>query len=306
MNSSLDARLQSLPKFAIYLILIVITTIPLFVTMVVPNKPDPASIDLYTKLMTLPTDRPVLIASDWTGSTRGESKGAFNAVIKILMRRGIKFALYSTGDPQAPRVYQDAIAQINAQRVSRGEAPYERWNQWVNVGFFPGSEAATNGIATDIRATFSGRKDTAPGQGQRDVINSPVFSGITKVSDFSLLLVITASKTSNFTIERIKRGQPPLAMAVTGVMVPETNNFYQSGQIIGFAGGLKGVYDMEGLMTTGVTDANPPVPGFPDMKADNVGQGTAYYPTLHFAMFLLIVMVVIGNVGMFLSRKGAR
>ncbi|RYG32437.1 hypothetical protein EON81_20665 [bacterium] len=306
MNSTLGAKLQALPKFAIYLILIVITTIPLFFPMTVPNKPDPASIDLYTRLMTIPEDKPVLIASDWTNSTRGESKGAFNAVVKILMRRGIKFAVYSSGDPQAPAVYQDAIAQINAQRASRQEKPYERWNQWVNVGFFPGSEAATNGIVTDIRATFSGRKETAPGQGQREVLSSPVLQNVNKVSDFSLMIVITASKTSNFTIERVKRGQPPLAMAVTGVMVPETNNFYQSGQIIGFAGGLKGVYDLEGLMQNGVAGSNPPIPGFPDLKEDNVGQGTAYYPTLHFAMFLLIVMVVIGNVGMFLSRKGAR
>lgn len=304
MNRNLGARLQSLPKPAIYFILILVTTIPLFFKMKVPNTPDPASIDLYTRLMTLPTDKPILIASDWTGSTRGESKGAFNAIVKILMRRGIKFAIYSTGDPQAPRVYQDAIAELNAERVRRGEKPFERWNDWVNVGYFPGSEAATNGIATDIRATFGGRKENAPGQGQRDVLGSPVFQGVNKVSDFSLLLVITASKTSNFTIERIKKGQPPLAMAVTGVMVPETNNFYQSGQIIGFAGGLKGVYDLEGLMDTGIPTANPPIPGFPGME--NAGQGTAYYPTLHFAMFLLIVMVVIGNVGMFLSRRGTR
>ncbi|CAN5372402.1 hypothetical protein BH11ARM2_BH11ARM2_19970 [soil metagenome] len=304
MNRNLGAKLQALPKPVLYLILILVTTLPLFMTIKVPNSPDASSVDLYTRLMTIPADKPVLIGSDWTGSTRGESKGEFLAIMKILMRRNIRFALYSTGDPQAPRVYQDAISELNAARVRRGEKPYERWNQWINVGYFPGAEAATNGIATDLKATFTGRKENSPGQGQRDVFASPVLQGVSKVSDFSLLILITASNTSTITIQRIKKGQPPLAMAVTGVMVPETNNFYQSGQIIGMAGGLKGVYDLEQLMESGVPDANPPVPGFPGM--DNAGQGTAYYPTLHFAMFLLIVMVVIGNVGMFLSRRGAR
>jgi hypothetical protein len=307
-------RLQSLPKPLIYLILILATSIPLFKPFKVPNVPQDAAIDLYASLMQLPTDRPVLIASDWTGSTRGESKGAFRAIVKILIRRGIKFAIYSTGGPEAPQVARDAIAEINAERRAKNQSEFKQWTDWVMVGYFAGSEATTNGIATDIRATFKGAKDVAPGQGLQPVLTSPVFQGITKVQDFASLILITASKTSNFTIERIPRKSMPLAMAVTGVMVPETQNFYQAGQIVGFAGGLKGVYDLETMMEVGVNDPNSKdtvksdkwqtVPGWPG--EDNVGQATAYYPTLHFAMALMILMIVLGNIGMFLSKKGAR
>ena len=38
---------------------------------------------------------------------------------------------------------------------------------------------------------------------------------------------------------------------VTGVMVPETRNYFASGQITGLVGGVKGVYDLEGLMEKG-------------------------------------------------------
>jgi hypothetical protein len=309
---SIGERLQSIPRWGVYLMLILVTSVPLFLPIRVPNKPVESTIDLYAALMELPTDKPVLIASDWTKSTRGESQGQFNSIMRILMRRGINVVFYSTGDPQAPRVYQDSMRVLNEERAVAGEPPYERWNNWVSVGFFAGSEAATNGIANDLRGAFRGRKDFAPGRGLIDVFESPVMRGITKVQDFPVLLVITGSKTSNITVERVS-GKTPLAFAVTGVMTPETQVFYQSKQIVGFAGGLKGLYDLETLMEVGINTDNPntvksekygSIPGFPGQKND--GQGTRYYPTLHFAMALMILMVVLGNVGLLLTKSKGR
>jgi hypothetical protein len=77
-------------------------------------------------------------------------------------------------------------------------------------------------------------------------------------------------------------------------MVPETRNYYTSGQITGLVGGVKGVYDLETLMKQ----------GFPGMESK--GKGTAYYLALHFALGLLILTVIIGNVAMLLAGKRAR
>jgi uncharacterized protein (UPF0333 family) len=38
----------------------------------------------------------------------------------------------------------------------------------------------------------------------------------------------------------------------------------------------------------------------------NKGSGTKYYPTLHFALLLMIVLIIIGNVEMFKAKKGAQ
>jgi hypothetical protein len=306
-------KLQSIPKPILYLLLILVTTIPLFADLSVPNKPQDAAIDLYAELMKLEPGSTILVASDWTGSTRGESKGAFRAIMKILMRRGVKVAFYSSADPQAPRVYQDAIAELNVERQAEGDKPYERWNDWVNVGFFPNAEAATNGISQDLKGAFAGRKDFPPGSVPKDVFASPVLAGKEKVEDFKMLLVITASKTSNITVERIY-GKTPLAFAVTGVMVPETQVFYQAKQLVGFSGGLKGVLDLETLLETGVnypdkatakvkSEKYDTIEGFPGKK--NKGQGTKYYPTLHFALAFMILLVIVGNVGMIMSKRQA-
>ncbi len=312
MKGNLGEKLQSLPKPILYLILILATSIPLFFPTEVPNEPVESTKDFYATLMALPEGSKVLLMSDWTGSTRGESKGAFRSIFKILIRRKAKVAIYSAADPQAPRVAQDAINELNMERKRKNLPTFDRWNDWVNIGYFPNAEAAINGIANDLKGAFGGRKDFPPNSPPRDVFQSPVLQGVTKVEDFPLMLVITASKTSNFAVERVS-GRTPLAFAVTGVMVPETQVFYQSKQIVGYCGGLKGVYDLEQLMESGVnfpdkatakikSDKLGTIEGFPD--PDNKGQGTRYYPTLHYALALMIIMIILGNVGMFLAKRG--
>ena len=297
------SRLQSLPKPFLYGLLILACLVPQFFTIPLPNTPDVSSVALYQQLMQLgPNDR-VLLASDWTNSTRGESRAHFLTFVKILIERKVKFAMYSTGGPEAPQAAIDTIVSLNAQRVKDGKAPYRRWEDWVNVGYFSDSEAATNGIANDLRSTFAPKRDVSPG-GSKPVFDSPVLQGIRRVQDFKLLVVITASKTSNFTIERVY-GKTPLAFMVTGVMGPESQVFFQSDQIEGLASGLKGAYDMEQLIAKGITTADGTVlpAAIPN---DPPGQGTKFYPALHFAMALMVLMIVLGNVGMFLTKRGMR
>jgi hypothetical protein len=304
---SIGERLMSIPKWALFATLIVVASVPLFVKIPVPNTPLEPAIDLYGTLMSIPEGSTILIASDWTKSTRGESNGHFDGLMRILMRRKIKCVIYSSGDPQAPQVARDAIGVLNAARRAKNQPTYDRWNDWVTVGFFPNAEACANAIANNVRVAFAGKTDYTPEGASRDVFQSPVLQNIKKVSDFKLMVVITASKTSNITIERIYGKGVDLAMMVTGVMGPESLPYYSSGQIKGLAVGLKGVYDIEQLLESGITPAMGSkfgtVPGFPG--EDNIGNGTRYYPTLHFCLALLILAVIIGNVGMALNRRKA-
>ena len=127
------------------------------------------------------------------------------------------------------------------------------------------------------------------------------------------MIDVTASKTTDFHVQFISAKNVPLMFAVTGVMVPETQVFYNSKQIKGFIGGLKGVFDMEQMMEKGINVKDDkgviavpsemvkgeiaPLPGV------SVGQGTKYYPTLHVALQLMIIMIGIGNYEMISARK---
>jgi hypothetical protein len=224
------------------------------------------------------------------------------------MRKKVKFAVYSTGDPQAPEVARKVIELVNREREAKSQPRYERFKDWISLGYFASSEGTTGGISNNIRGVWETLKDTPEGKTPTSVWQSEVFKDVKTVKDIKLLVNVTASKTADIIVERLF-GKIPLAFMVTGVMVPETFNYYSSGQISGLVGGLKGVYDLEQLMEKGLNGDSPyksakhpeVIEGF---KGDNnIGNGTRYYPALHFAIFTLILAVVIGNIGMYLSRK---
>jgi hypothetical protein len=316
MNKSLGEKLQSLPRELLYLILILCTAGPLvisqFVKVQVPNQPTDSAIDFFVTLRQVPEGKTVLIQSDWTNSSRGESGGSFEALIRILMRQGTKFAFYSGADPQAPQVARDVIARLNEERVAAGQPAYKRWDDWVDLGYFPAVDTTNKAMATNLRKAFAGREAAAEGQPMRDVFQSPILKGVTSFDDLGAFVVVTASNTSITAIERLSGKRSPMLMMVTGVMGPETMVYYASKQLKGLAVGLKGVYDVETLMEYGLNspgpatakvkaNGRPSLPGYPGQV--NFGKGGAYYPTLHVALTLLIVAVIVGNIGMFLSRR---
>jgi len=289
---SLGEKLQSLPRGILYLILVICTSVPLFFNIPVPNEPTQAAKDLFNALNSLPAGSTVLVGSDWTVSTRGETGGEFDALIRILMRKGIKFAVYTTADPQAPEVARDEIVMLSEDEKKHGGKGVERWNDWVSLGFFPNAEATANLIAADPTKAFGSKKDVKPDGTLGSALSSPVLKDIKTLTDFKMLILVTGTQTSTVTIERLSGKGLPLGMMVTGVMGPETAVYYDSRQLNGLCAGLKGVYDMETLMDG-------------TFKGQvNFGRGKLYYPTLHFALALLIVAVIVGNVGMMISRKG--
>ena len=291
-----NERLATVPKPILYAILILVCALPQFLPIAFPNSPDESSKDLYRSLLEIQPGDKVLVATDWTNSTRGESRAEFIALFKVLIERGAKVTLYSTADPQAPQAALDTLTAMNSARRTAGKPEFVRGKDFVSTGFFANSEGATNGIANDLLATFKGKKDLGV-----PVLETPPMQGIKRVQDFKLLVVLTASKTSNIVVERVS-GKVPLAFLVTGVMGPETQVFYQSKQIIGLSNGLKGAFDLEQLIAKGDPAANLPAV----IPNDPPGQASKFYPTLHFAMALLVIMIVLGNIATIAGRSKQR
>ena len=300
-------RLQAIPTRTIYIVLMLCAAVPLFFPVSLPNVPIDPSVDFFGNLMSLKEGDRVLISADWTNSTRGESGGQTEALMRILMRKKIKFAVFAIGDPQAPQVERDLIARVAEQEEKNVGFRYLPFKDYIVIGYFPSGEGQAAAVNNNVLKAFAGRKDLPAGGVPTDVRRSPVFRGVKGLQDFKYFINVTGSGTNTIYLERIEK--TPLMFMVTGVMVPENQNYYDSGQIKGMIGGVKGALDLETLMENGLAPGesnNFPdgVPGFKGMK--NLGKGTAYYPTLHVCLFLLILAVVVGNVGMFLARKEAR
>ncbi len=312
-NKMFGEKLLSIPRWIWFVLVIILATIPQFVSITIPNVPEDSSAALYKELMTLPEGSTVIVQTDWTKSTQGESRGQFDALMRILMRKNIKFAFMSVADPQASEVARNALKELNAERIKDGDREYKRWEDYVSLGYFPGAEGKGKEIGESMLDAFKASKDKDQNNVERSVLESPVMKGIEKVGDLSAFIVVTASKSITIALERLQDKVKMLGL-VTGVMGPETVNYYTSNQLKGLSIGLKGVYDMETMMEYG---ANYPdssgknfynmkkytdvVPNWPGKK--NMDRGTKYYLTLHFTIGLMIIAVIIGNIGVLLTRK---
>src|SRR5690349_17706774 len=109
---SLGEKLTSFPKFSLYLVLAVLASAALFINTEIPVKPGASTIDLFAGLMTLPEGSTIILQSDWTNSSRGESAGAMEALLRIVARKKIKFVLMAVGDPSAPQVARGVLERL--------------------------------------------------------------------------------------------------------------------------------------------------------------------------------------------------
>lgn len=300
-----------IPRFVLFLILFVVCSISLFVPISIPNRVSDSSADLYKLLVNLPKDKVIFLQTDWTTSTRGESRAQFQAMARILMRQGIKFGYLSVGDPQAPEVARKAIDDLNRERKEAGQPEYRPWEDYVFVGYYPGAEATVQAFGSNLGNAIRTKTDVATDGAKRPIMESPVLAGISKVEDLGAYLIVTGTKSSRISIERLS-GRLPMGALVTGVMGPETYNYYQTGQLSGLSIGLKGAYDMESMMEYGLNESekvtnkkvNEKIPGYPG--AINLDKAQKYIVPLHAAILLLIIAVVMGNVELIRSRRAGK
>jgi hypothetical protein len=313
-DKSVWDKMQAIDRRVLYGILIVLTALSLFIKTEIPVNPDASSKDLYAALMRAPVEKPVLIQSDWTNSTRGESAGHMEALLRILMGRDIRFVIYSLADPQAPQVARDTMLRINAERKEQGLKVYEPWVDYLDLGYFPNAEGHANAMANNLRTAWGGKKERDERGVDRDIFTSPVLSSVRVVGDASMIVVVSASNTIDIAVERLY-GQVPLAFMVTGVMGPNALPYHQAGQVIGMGVGLKGVYDVEYMMKYGLnyTDADGKVKveysKAQDVVIEPISTGTTfdrgarYFLPLHVALGLMILAIILGNVAMLASRN---
>lgn len=310
-------KIQNIDRRILYAILAVCCTLGLFITVEIPTDPDPSSKDLYAAIMEIPQDKTVLVQTDWTNSTRGESMGHFENLMRLLMARKLKFVFYSAADPIAPQVARTVITRINQERLDAGLEAYQIGEDYLDLGYFPNAEATNTNMGEDLRKAWKDKTTKMPGSDDVDIFKSPVLQNVKKIDDAGMMIVVTASASIDVAVQRLNK-QVKIGSMVTGVVGPSVLPFHQAKQVVGVAVGLKGVYDMEYMMKYGINypegEAKPKVAltGAPTVgpvpEGKSLARGASYYGTLHIALTLLILAVVLGNVAMFASRKrkGAR
>ena len=287
---SLLDRLQNIDRRVGYLLLAFAVSLPFLLDFlpfrVTPPVPRaavlPPTRDFYNTVESLSTDparrnKMVILSANFSASTAAETLTQTETVMRHLMKRRLKFAIFDFVDPQGRE-----LAQQTAEKLQR-QYGYEYGRDYVNWGYRPVGAAVPTikAMVRDIPAALGRDIRNVP------LTEIPVMQGIKGVNDIAAIIEVTGSNSLPVWLgyfQRTGREPVPTLFCTTAVMAPEAFPFLKSGQLQGMLTGLQGAIEYEGLLNE---------PGF----------ATRASASLSYAHFLILSLIILGNVSMMLSRS---
>lgn len=280
MNLSFWQRLQAIDRRVIYVILLLFIIVPLLVPGLsnsIPIIPSRQSQDFYDTMEKVARDSPnkiVILDGWWSPSTRGENQWQTQAIITHMMKRRLHFAILSF-DPQNNTLVQ-GIADDLAPKYG-----YVYGRDYINWGFKPSAvfTPTVKGLVTDIPGTIKKDKRNQPIQ------SYPVMEGVKTMRDVGAIVEVTPTASADTWLQ-LAQGvyKTPFLYAPTAVMAPTYYPYLDSGQISGMLTGVKGAGDYEKLTGTSTV-------------------GTRATGALSLVYALLIGLIILGNVGFYVTRR---
>ena len=267
---SLWERMMRIDRRVLYVILAVNIIGALMVRVAIEPDIPPVVKRFYDTIEALQPGDMVMVSSTWSAGTLAENQPQFEAVLKHLMRKRVRFTIISFAPPARD------ISHRLARRLTE-DFGYVEGKDWAHFGYAPDIIIAVKGMSEDIVQAI--RQDVR----RVPIAELEVMKGVKSLKDYKLVVDVTPSDTLTYWISY----RPPnlkILYCPTSVMAAEAYTFLDSGQILGMITGAKGAYEYERLL--GI-----------------VGLGTRFINAIQFSHVLIIVFILLGNFAMFMQRR---
>jgi hypothetical protein len=231
---------QRILRWVIAVLVILVVGGTVFSGMQINPMPTSAPLETSAALnyiqSSLPTDAPVLLIFDYEAAFAGEIEAAAAPFIDhMLTLKAPRLSLISstpTGTGLAERL----------MAIEQDSHNYERNQQFVNLGYLPGSAA---GILAFSESPVSTKPLTTTGE---NAWETPALQGVGNLSDFAAIILLTNDiETARIWIEQTEnaRGEARLLVISSAQSGPMIQPYYQSGQVDGMITGLGGSAPIE-------------------------------------------------------------
>ena len=276
-------KLQRIDRRIVYLVLFIVVAIPFIIPIPVAMEVSPPVRMLYDKVEQIAEhnktgrEQFVLLAMDWDPAVKAECEPATSAMIEHCFQKGIRFIIFSHIYPEGPRLAQ-YLAEDLAKKYGK------RYGiDWVNFGYKQMNLPTFLGFIRDMYSIIE--KDYR-GTPIRDV---PMMKNMTGLRDVSLVFEVTGSGVWIYWIIYAQPEIPTLDIGegVTAIIGPSVRPYIDSRQVVGMMEGLSGSAQYEQLIKTR-------------------GRATRGMGSQNLAHIWIIVAMVLGNIGFFLSRRKER
>lgn len=265
-------KLERIDRRWIFLAVALVVSAPLLLGLHSKVDITPPVQSTYDTIEHLPAGSVILVSIDYDASTMPENQPMLLAVLRHAFKKDLRVILMGHWPLGLP------VGTLGLDQVAR-EMHKTYGKDYVNLGYRPGVNAVIVNIGTEIRNVFPSDYKGVP------VDSLEMMRNVHNYSDIRLLVGIEAGDTQeSWIVFAQARFGLKMAMGVTAVMAPTSYKYLQSGQLIGLIGGLKGAAEYESLV-------GHPWIGLAGMPAQSAGH------------LLIILFIILGNIGFFLSRR---
>ncbi len=279
-------KLMKLDRRWIFLFLMIVCIIAYKVPFQVPILTEAETESIYNFIDTVPEGSIILVAIDYDPNNLAELHPMTYVLVEHAWRRNVKViftALSQNGPGMADQAIRDLTDSLALDRTYRGVAYKGReivcGEDYCFLGYKPYYAIVILAMGQDFRLPFPNDYYGTPLDSlpmMRGVINYGQLAGVVDLSG------------GNITDAWISYGQGrfnfPLYLGLTGVMTAQYYPYLGSGQVKGIMGGLLGAAQYEEL-------------------AENPGRAKDGMKIQLMAHVVIILFIVMGNVGYFVSRR---
>ena len=220
-----------------WLLVILIALLYLF-PIGLPLKTERYTLDLYEFIEGLgPESKPFIISFDYTVGGKGEVYPSVVAVSRHLMSKKVPLVFMGFAAPEVGPMIEQLFVDVDIE----GRWGYVYGEDYINVGYIPGTLTAGAALATDVKAVVSSDiygndlNDLPLG---RDLIDWQSFSGVFNPT------TVTGGGWETYWAAPYGF---PVAPSVLASMAPNMVESYAMGYNIGFLAGVRGGAEYESL-----------------------------------------------------------
>jgi len=252
--------------------------------------------DTFNVINGLSSARPALVVFDYDPAQAGELDPLAEALVSHLMRHGVPVVGLSTSPAGA------ALGEsLLNQSLLNGTIPSNTYGSgYLNLGYLPGgpmgvaqiaspisaallfSPVSNGQVSNGLRSSFTTDfRNTYPTKDYPTVWDTPILQPVHTLSDFGLIVLISASpESARAWLEQVRavNNPPGVVAAVSAGADPLVRPYYESGQLKGMVTGILGAAQYEAQ--AGVAG---PASGI-------------FWDTLGFGLMAVILLLIGGNV----------
>jgi len=270
MPGSIAARLEQIDKRYIYILLIVVLAIPFLLPIGLPVPISVGTRKVHNALESLSPGAKVLYCFDTVSAVFPELVPIGVAVLEHLSRKPVKIYAISF-------IYEEASMAVETLIRPKVDMSKKKYGEdYVNLGFYAGSEAAMAAFAGDVSKLV--KKDYYGAS----VDQIPMMRDVRTAGDFNLLIWMGGSGLPLYLRQFYAPYKILTAAGAQAATYPQFTPYQAAGQIVGIINGLMGAAEYETLLRTR-------------------GLGIASADAISLSHVAIIVLIALGNIG-YLSR----